>query len=317
MIARRTILSGLPALTLSALTSANRRARAAGARVLRIGTQKGGAIFMAERQQRGLESLLNPLGIEVQWVEFPFGPPIMEAIRVGSVDLGYVGDAPPIFAQAARTDLVYVGAVPASAEAILLPAGSTVQGLRDLKGKRIAYARGSSAHNLTIAAIEKADLTLGDVQLTALAPADAAAAFERGAVDAWTIWDPYYAIYETRPGVRVLTTSDGIAPQNSFLMASRSYVGDNPGVIRQVLAELSRLCVWALANRDAVARLVANGTGIPYEASARVMARYPFQVEPMSEDHVRSQQDIADRFHRLGVIPARISIRDAVWNANA
>lgn len=176
-----------------------RRARAEPARELRVGTQKGAAILTAERQQRGLETLLEPLGVAVRWSEFQFGPPILEAMRAGAVDIGLVGDTPPIFAQAARSDLLYVATVPAGLSAILLPNGSTARTLGDLRGKRIAFARGSSTHNLTVAAIEKAGLTFNDVTPVPLAPADAAAAFERGAIDAWTIWDPYFALYENRP----------------------------------------------------------------------------------------------------------------------
>src|ERR1700733_1550652 len=157
---RRLLLGSIPARAFGGLC---RGAAAAQTKVLRMATQKGAAILMAERQQRGLETLLNPLGIEVQWSEFQFGPPIMEAMRAGGVDIGLVGDTPPIFAQAANSDLLYVATVPASAEAILLPAGSNLQTLQDLKGKRIAFARGSAAHNLTIAALEKAGLKPEDV----------------------------------------------------------------------------------------------------------------------------------------------------------
>jgi sulfonate transport system substrate-binding protein len=152
MIERRTLLGGVGAL---AAAGVMRRAIASPAKVLRVGTQKGAGILMAERQRRGLETLLNPLGIAVQWTEFQFGPPILEAMRVGSVDIGLVGDTPPIFAQAAKSDLLYVAAVPSNPSAILLPAGSKLQTLQDLKGKRVAFARASSAHNLTIAAVEK------------------------------------------------------------------------------------------------------------------------------------------------------------------
>ena len=207
VLSRRTLLrASLPAL---ALAGPAQRGAAAPLKVLRVGTQKGAAILAAERQQRGLETLLNPLGVEVQWVEFQFGPPLLEAMRIGAVDIGLAGDTPPIFAQAAKSDLLYVASHPSGASAILVPAGSKLQTLADLKGKRVAFARGSSSHNLTVAALEKADLAYGDIQAIHLAPADAAAAFERGSVDAWTIWDPYYALYETRPGVRVLAEFDG------------------------------------------------------------------------------------------------------------
>lgn len=294
-------ISGTPAL-------------ASPASVVRIGTQKGGPILMAERQRRGLEAVLNPLGVAVKWVEFPFGPPIMEAIRVGAVDIGYAGDAPPIFAQAAKTDLLYLAAVPASASAILLPAGSDIRTLADLRGKRIAFARGSSAHNLIIAAVEHAGLTLDDIRQAPLVPADAAAAFERGAIDAWSIWDPFYALYETRLGVRTLVTSDGIAPQNSFFLGARGFVENNADLIRTILAELNAVTAWAGANREEVARLVSEGTGVPLEPVTRVMRRYPFQIVPISAEHVRAQQDIADRFHRVGVLPMPINVADAIWH---
>ena len=137
MVDRRSLLAVITALMSGALA---RGADAAQTRVLRVATQKGAAILMAERQQHCLEDLFNPLGIAVQWSEFQFGPPIMEAMRAGVVDIGLVGDTPPIFAQAASSDLLYVAAIPASAEAILLPAGSNLQSLQDLKGKRIAFA---------------------------------------------------------------------------------------------------------------------------------------------------------------------------------
>lgn len=243
----------------------SRRAAAERAKTLRVGTQKGAPILMAVRRQRGLEALLAPLGIEVQWTEFQFGPPILEAMRAGSVDLGLVGDTPPIFAQAAKSDLLYVAAVP------------PLQTLRDLKGKRIAFARGSSAHNLTIAAI-----------------------------DAWTIWDPFYALYETRPGVQVLVASTGIAPQNSFFIASRSYTETNPDVAAAVLSELARTGTWAREHPEDIARLAT-------EATLSAIRRAPTDVLPVAAAHVRSQQDIADRFHRLGIVPASISVAERVW----
>jgi len=311
ILSRRGLLAGASALALG------RAAHAAAAKTLRVGTQKGAGILMAERQQRGLETLLNPLGIEVQWTEFQFGPPILEAMRVGAVDIGLVGDTPPIFAQAANSDLLYIATVPSGLSAILLPAGSAIQTMADLKGKRIAFARGSSAHNLTVAAIEKAGLKFEDVQPVGLAPADAAAAFERGAIDAWTIWDPYYALYETHPGVRVLAVSTDILPQNSFLIGSRAFVEANPAITTKTIAELSRISSWAEANPAEVAKLVSDGTSMPYDPTLRAIKRSPFKVLPVSADDVRSQQEEADRFLRLGVIPIRINVADWVWRQGA
>ena len=121
-------------------------ARAADGKVLRVGFQKGEPAQMAAKQNHDLEKLLAPLGWDIQWIEFQFGPPLLEAMRVGSIDLGAVGDTPPVFAQAAHADLLYVAALRSGSQAILLPPGSPIQTLADLKGKNW---RSAEAHRRT------------------------------------------------------------------------------------------------------------------------------------------------------------------------
>jgi len=314
MISRRALLGALSAVGASA---AVRPAASASAKVLRVGCQKGEAIVLAAKQNHALEQRLGPLGVQVQWSEFEYGPPLLEAMRVGSIDIGGVGDTPPIFAQAARGNLRYVASLPSGASAILLPPGSGLRTLKDLRGKRIAFARGSSAHNLTIVALEKAGIPYSDVQAIYLAPADAAAAFERGNVDAWTIWDPYYAIYETRSGVRVLEKSSNITPQFSYFMARRDFVQANPAIIAATVEEWGRVGAWAAAHRPEVAKLVSAATGVPEPALLTALQRNPLKVLPMSDENARSQQGEADRFYRLGIIPLEIDVRKEIWRINA
>lgn len=314
MISRRALLGTLSAVGASA---AVRPAASAPATVLRVGFQKGEAIELVGKQNRGLEQRLRPLGVQVQWAEFEYGPPMLEAMRAGSIDIGGVGDTPPIFAQVARANLLYVASVPSGASAILVPPGSRLQTLKDLRGKRIAFARGSSAHNLTVVALEQAGIPYSAVQPVYLAPADAAAAFERGDVDAWTIWDPYYAIYQTRPGVRVLAKSSDITPQFSYVMARQAFVEQNPAIIAATVEELSRIGAWAALHRPAVAHLLSAATGVPEPALLVALQRNPLQVLPMSEANARSQQGEADRFYKLGIIPAPIDVRKEIWRINA
>lgn len=171
---RRLLAAGL-ALAGTALPL--RRARASEPGVLRIGYQKNGILAVA-REQAAIEAALKPQGVTVRWVEFSFGPPLLEALNLGAIDFGQTGDTPPIFAQAAGANLVYAAAQPngGSGSAILLPKGSSVATLADLKGKRVAFAKGSSAHNFTVAALEKAGLSYRDITPVLLAPADGAAA---------------------------------------------------------------------------------------------------------------------------------------------
>src|SRR3954469_4693258 len=144
----------------AAVAALSSRARAEAApKEIRIGTQKGG-FFPAVRARHTVEDVFTPLGINVKWIDFQFGPPLLEAINVGSVDFGYVGDSPPIFAQAANARIRYVAAVKSegSTQAIIVPGNSRIKTLADLKGKRVAFGKGSSANNLLVAALEKAGL---------------------------------------------------------------------------------------------------------------------------------------------------------------
>jgi aliphatic sulfonates family ABC transporter substrate-binding protein len=311
---RRRLLSALPALALGVAG-----ARAAEATSLRIGFQKGEPVLVAAKQNRSFETLLSPLGITVSWLEFAFGPPILEAMRVGSIDIGSVGDAPPIFAQAAHADLVYIAARPSTGDssAVLVPPGSALQNLRDLNGKKIAFARGSSAHNLTLAALGKAGLTFADIQPIYLAPADAAAAFAHGDIDAWTIWDPYYAISQARPGVRVLASSKDIAPQNSFYLAARTYAKQAPEIIEKIVASLGEVGAWCDAHKPEVASALSAATGVPLNDMTRVTNRTSFRSVPMTEALLADQQLIADRFSDLHLIPAKLNVHDYAWRVSA
>jgi NitT/TauT family transport system substrate-binding protein/sulfonate transport system substrate-binding protein len=190
-----------------------------------------------------------------------------------------------------------------------------LQTLHDLKGRRVAFGRGSSAHNLTVAALEKAGLRYDEIQPIYLGPADAGAAFERGAIDAWTVWDPYYALAEARPGVRVLAKWTDITEQNSFFMARRAYAEGNAATVARIVAGFVEVGTWARAHRSALADRLAAATGMPDDAMQRAVGRAPFEVFAMNDEVMASQQTVADRFLRIGVIPERIQIADAVWRA--
>jgi sulfonate transport system substrate-binding protein len=311
MITRRHMLGALSAM---GITTAHATTPS---KLLRVGFQKGEPILLAAKQNRSLETLLNPIGIEVQWIEFQFGPPMLEAMRVNSVDIGAVGDTPPVFAQAAHGDLLYIAAQRSGGQAILVPPGSALHTLHDLKGRKVAFGRASSAHNLTLAALEKAGLTYGDIQPIYLGPADAGAAFERGAIDAWTIWDPYYAMFETRPGVRVLAKWTEITEQNSFFMARHGYAEANAAVIAKLVAEFTSIAAWARSHRPELAALLTKETGMSPEAVQRAVDRAPFLVLPMDDELTQIQQTVANRFRSLGLIPTDIKVSDHVWRASS
>jgi aliphatic sulfonates family ABC transporter substrate-binding protein len=310
-LSRRLLLGAATTLAMPAI-----RSRAAG-KTLRMGFQKGEPVLMAAKQNQDLEKLLAPLGWGVEWIEFQFGPPMLEAMRVGSIDIGAVGDTPPVFAQAAHGDLLYVAGLRSGAQAILLPAGSPIGALADLKGKKLAFGRGSSAHNFTIKALEKAGLRYDQIESILLGPADAGAAFSHGAIEAWSIWDPYYALFENRPGVRTLVTNDDLGEQNSFIMGWAPFVRSNADLTAKLVDRFAESSAWVRSNRPQVAELLAGTTGMPLDVMQRVIARVPAEVLPMTPDIIQSQQRVAERFRALGLLPVDITVAEIVWHANA
>ncbi len=306
-IPRRTLL----ALAGSAAVCANARAEE---RTLRIGVQKYGTLVIL-RERKTLEPVLKPLGWGVTFTEFPSGPPLLEALRVGAIDFGTAGEAPPIFAQAAGAPMVYVGVEPPSprGEAILVPKGSTLQSVADLKGKKIALNKGSNVHYLVVAALAKAGVAWSDVTPIYLAPADGRAAFQAGRVDAWAIWDPYLAAAQTTIDARVLADGTDVAPNRQYFLATRALVDEHPDVLAVVLREMNVADGWAERNQPEVAKLLAAGIGLPEPVVAAAIGRMGYGVQPLSPEVTAEQQKIADTFLGLGLIPKPVSVAGAVW----
>jgi sulfonate transport system substrate-binding protein len=284
---------------------------------LRIGYQKGASLFVLQKAKGTLEKRLAPLGASVKWVEFPAGPQLLEGLNVGSVDVGFVGEAPPIFAQAAGARFVYIGHDPAApqAEALVVPKDSRIKTVAELKGKKIALNKGSNVHYLLVKLLEKNGLKLSDVQPVYLAPADARAAFESKNVDAWVIWDPFTAAAEKSIGARVLADGSGLVNNYQYYLGERGFVGNNPKIIAAWFEDSVAQGRWLKANLKQAAELIAPLQGLPVEVAELSLRRYEFNVKPLTDNVIAEQQKIADTFFELKLIPKAIVVRDAAYKS--
>lgn len=290
---------------------------AGGGDAFRVGYQRNGVLFVAQ-QRGGADEALAPVGVDrVVWSEFAAGPPLLEALAAKAIDFGSTGDAPPIFAQASGADLVYVAAVPLSgrAGALLVRADSPVRSIADLRGRRLAYTRGSSAHVSADALLATAGLSLRDVTSVNLGPADGAPALQRGDVDAWFTWDPFYATTERGGAVRALATGEQGRPGYQFHLADRTIAESRPEVIRAFLNHLRAEGRWAEANDGAVADMMARATGVDRAVQQVVAERQDYAIQPMTPQIVADQQQLADRLAAEGLASRRVNIADAVWQA--
>ena len=280
-------------------------------RTLRIGYQKG---WLSILKGRGtLEKRLTPLGVNITWTEFNAGPVQLEALNVGSIDFGDVGEAPPIFAQAAGAPLVYVGAtVPRPhLEAVIVPKDSAIKTVADLKGKRIAFNKGSNVQYFLVKLLEKNGLKYSDVTPIFLPPPDARAAFQKGAVDAWIIWDPFLASAQKTLEARLLVDGNGIVNNRQYYFSSRDFATKNTDVLKIAIEEINAIDTWIGANKNAAATELATVLGLDKSITELYVGRAAYSTKTVTSDILAEQQTIADTFFELKLIPKKLNLLHA------
>jgi sulfonate transport system substrate-binding protein len=296
--------------------SASAAKSAGNGKTVRIGFQKYGTVnFLKANGQ--LDKALGAKGYTVQWTEFPGGPQLLEAMNVGSIDIGHTGEAPPIFAQAADVPLVYLAHEPASpeSEAILIPEKSPIKSVAELKGKKVALNKGSNVHYLLVKQLEKAGLKYEDIQPVFLPPADARAAFERGSVDAWVIWDPYFAAAQTATKAKVLADGKDTVSNYEFYLANRSYAEKNDEVIQTLLEQLKNIDAWGKDHIKELSEILSPQLGIDVPSLEKASGRRTYGIQPIDNGVIAEQQKIADTFFQLGLIPKQIDVKNAILPA--
>lgn len=309
---RQLLTTSLSAIALGTAGATTSTAWAqSGERVLRIGYQKGW--FSILKGRGTLEKRLTPLGVKVTWIEFAAGPVQLEALNVGSIDFGDVGEAPPIFAQAAGAPLVYASTtVPhPHNEAVLVPKGSTLQKVTDLKGKKIALNKGSNVHYFLVKLLEKHSLKYTDIQVVFLPPADARAAFERGAVDAWVIWDPFLSSAIKTLDARVLADAKGVANNRQYYFTSRDFASKNADVLKIAIEEVSAIDTWVAKNKAEAVQELSKVLGLDRPIVELYLNNLRYGNVPITPDILAEQQAIADTFFELKLIPKKLNLLHA------
>ncbi|MFD3578966.1 ABC transporter substrate-binding protein [Streptomyces sp. NPDC058644] len=284
-----------------------------GSLTLNVGDQKGGseAVLRAAGE-------LDDLKYKIRWSTFTSGPPLLEAVNAKAVDIGAVGNTPPVFAAGANSKISVVAAThgTASGEAILVPKDSPLKKPRDLKGKSVAVAQGSSAHYQLIASLKEAGLDFKDVKVKYLQPADALAAFTSGKVDAWSVWDPYTSQVLVGKQGRVLADGDGLVNGLNFQVAAPGALKDKKksAAIDDYLRRLRKAQAWVYDHPETWAKVWAKDTRLPYEVALAAVKRSNGTRVPVAVDKnvITSEQEIADTFTDQKLIPRRIDFGDFV-----
>jgi sulfonate transport system substrate-binding protein len=294
-------------LALGAAPLGGAGASAAGATTIRLGAQLDGMHALMD-----VSGALRGASYTVDWSTFASGPLEVQALQAGKIDFAGVGNTPLLFGAATRPNFKVVAALRGGSrrgDVFLVRRGSPIVHVQDLRGRTIAYTRGSSAHGFLIQALARAGLDTSQVRLVDLSPGDALAAFSSGRVDAWATWEPFrtIALTLTPGGGRVLTTKDDYAASGiSFMLASDRALGDaaRRAAIADYLARQRRALAWGMAHPDAWLAAAQRESHLPAAVlrGARIYAR--IDLVPASPAIVAAEQTLADVLARAGVVKA-------------
>ena len=252
---------------------------------------------------------------KVKFARFDNGPPLVQAAASGDIDLGSVGDVPPITGAAKQFGFKIIAVqrgadATKAAENIIVAKDSPIQTLADLKGKRIAVPQGSSAHGLALLALKSAGLTPKDVQLVYLSPAAGGTAFNTGKVDAWSIWNPQSAL-AVKDGARII--AKGLPPidqVNNYYVASEKSLNDpsRRAALADLLTRVAREFNWAQQHPDEYAKAIAKETGVSLEDARTTVDAYPFKITQFLPEDLKAEQALGDAFFEAGEITKKVDV---------
>ncbi|MDZ7955627.1 aliphatic sulfonate ABC transporter substrate-binding protein [Nostoc sp. DedQUE09] len=284
-------------------------------KVVRLGYQVSGDLT---HEKGVIEKRLAPQGIGVTWSQFVSGPPLLEALNVGSIDMGPTGETPPIFAQAAGTNLIYVVNTPpgtGEGSAIVVLKDSPIQTLAGLKGKKVAYSRGTAQTFFVVKAFEEVGLKISDIESVNLAIADGRAAFLNKTVDAFVESDPSLIKLQRQGTIRVLRNAQGIKTPGGYYLASRDFATNNADLLKAILSEYYEIGLWANKNRRAAAEILAPKVKTDVDTMELALTRRKYDMRPITEEVISAQQKVADLLYQLKVVPKLVDIRGATLTA--
>jgi len=296
----------------SPASSASTPTPAATNKVVRIVRSKQLTALAVLEKQGTLSEKLAPLGYKVEWLEFAAGPQQLEAVNTGNLDIASTAESPPVFIQAAGAPLVYLAttAKNGKAVALLVPANSTAKSITDLKGKKIAFQKASIGHYLLVKAVEKEGLKLTDVESVFLPPPDANVAFSQGKVDAWFIWEPFVTRAVQKNVGRVLLDGGELRDTRNFYSTNRQFYKANPEAIKVFLEELQKAEIWSKDHPKELAEMLAPVTQLDAPTLVEMHKKYEWGLQPITEEVIAKQQEVADKWYKLGLIPKQVNVKE-------
>lgn len=282
-----------------------------------IGIQQSLGPLLIAKEKGWFEEEFAKVGVKVKWTVFQSGPPHFEAMAANRLDFGAVGNSPVISAQAAGIPFKEIATTQngLKGNAILVGKNSPIKSLKDLKGKKVAVAKGSSGFALLYQAINKAGLTPNDVQIIQLQPDEALPAFESGAVDAWAIWEPFISLETLTKDARILASGETLNSYSpGFVIARSAFTEEHPDLTVLFLKVYEKARLFEKDHREEAVALYANAKKIDKNVIRSVINNNQSLNLPITGQIIKAQQDTADFQYQLKAITTKIDTSNVVDN---
>lgn len=272
-----------------------------------------GAPIIVALEKGWYEAALNKAGYTLKTSRAIFGPPIVEAMAAGQVDIGELGVAPHVVAVARGLPIKAVMTTNISGESIMVHRDSPIKSPKDLKGKRIAIPAKGNMQDFIIrrALIASGMNPATDVVWVELGPADMSTSLERKQVDAAVLWEPWTARLVLQ-GHRVLASGQDIWPDhdNQLISVTDAAIRDHGPAVKAFVDQTLRGLEFILANPHESITLTARHLGLErpiVEEAWKMMIR-----RRSGEPNAKSLQEFADALLEWGYVKRKITERDMI-----
>ncbi|MCY8523035.1 aliphatic sulfonate ABC transporter substrate-binding protein [Bacillus atrophaeus] len=285
---------------------------------INIGIQQSLSPLLIAKEKGWFEEAFEKEGIKVKWTEFQSGPPQFEGLAADKLDFSQVGNSPVISGQAAGISFKEIGLSQdgLKANGILVKKDSGIHDLKDLKGKKIAVAKGSSGFDFLYKALDQAGLSADDVNIIQLQPDEATSAFENGAVDAWSIWEPYLSIQTLKHEAKIIAngeSTDLYSP--GFTLVRTKFADEYPDEVVRFLKVYDKAVAWQKKHREEAADLYVDIKNLDKEVVKNVLNNTEPLNEVINDDIIKAQQETADFQYRTKAINKKIDVKEVVDNS--
>lgn len=287
-------------------------AATSGLETVTIGYQKGDPFDIAK--QRGeFSKKMEKKGYKVVFKEFSDGNSLMQALKAGSVDYARTGDTPPVSALSTGTKLTYVAASSSKAKGsgILVKKSSSISSIEDLKGKKVAYTKGTSSQYMLLAALKKAGLSADDITWVNMDQSSASVAFSKGKVDAWATWDPYTAQAQLTQNAKLVTNGVGITNNRDYILTTQSYAKKNTEISKYLIKYLQEDMTWANNNHSELITMMSKSLKVSKSVVKKMVERRTYGISTMNNTYAKEEQKIADLFYEEGLIENKVTVSDS------